>query len=139
MALQGFSKEIKLKKPLAETRTARPLSFHPSHCDCYNVPKDLLTPATWPTPPYSLLEEVCSPLLIPHLQGQHMPPTNQQVYPNTQTSKCQKTPFFPNQSTVNRYMARPLPVLLCLWAIKTDMTMCPELALPDHQEVGPLC
>ena len=50
MGLQGFSKEIKLKKPLAEIRMTRPLTAHLSHCNCYKVPKALPIPGTWPAP-----------------------------------------------------------------------------------------
>ena len=44
VGFQGFSKDIKLKKPLVEIRIARPLSAHLSHCNCYNVPKDFPDP-----------------------------------------------------------------------------------------------
>ena len=43
VGLQAFPKEIKLKKPLAEIRMAKPLSAYLSHCNRYNVPKDLST------------------------------------------------------------------------------------------------
>ena len=73
MGLQGFSKEIKLKKPPAKIRITRHLSFHLSHCNCYNVPKDLPTPATWPTPSCPLLGKVCGPLLTPPYRGNIRP------------------------------------------------------------------
>ena len=67
VGLQGLSKEVKLKKPPAEIRIIRPLSSHMSHCNCYNVPKDLPTPATWPTPSCPLLGKECGSLLTPPL------------------------------------------------------------------------
>lgn len=39
VGFQGFSKEIKLKKPSAEIRIARALSSHWSHGNCHNIPK----------------------------------------------------------------------------------------------------
>ena len=51
------------------------------------------------------------------------------------TSKCIRRPHpSPTNQQVNRYMARSLLALLYLWAIKTDTTMHPELALPNYQE-----
>ena len=135
VGLQGFSKEIKLKKPPVKIRIARPLSSHLSHCNCYHVPKDLPTPATWPIPSCPLLGKVCGPLLTrlltPLLQGQYMPYI---------ASKCIRRPHpsLANQQ-VHRWMASPLLALLSLWAIKTDTTMCGGLALPGYQEVGVLC
>ena len=92
--LQGFSKEIKLKKPPS-------LSGHLSHYNCYNVSKDISNPATWPTPSCPLLGNVCGPLLTltlwgniypqptsKYIQSPHPSPNNQRMY--------QKTPFFPN-------------------------------------------
>ena len=155
MGPQGFSKEIKLKKLPAEIRITKHLSCHLSHCNCYNVPKDLPTPATWPTlscplpgkiwgplltsspwstwptPSCPLLENVCGPLLIPPLKGQHS------LQP---TSKCIRRPHSStNNHQVDRCMERPLLTLCYLWAMKTDTTKHPGLALLDYQEVGPLC
>ena len=155
MGFQGLSKEIKLKKPLAKIRIVRPLSAHLSHCNCYNVPKALHTPATWPAPscPYKErymahfltsstwstwpsptcppLKKVYSPLLTLPYKGNICPQP---------TSKCISRPHpSPANQQVSRCMARPLLTLLCLWAIKTDTTMHLELTLPDYQEVSPLC
>ena len=126
MGLQGLFREIKLKKPPAKIRITRPLSSHPSHWNYYHVPKDLPATATWPTPSCPLLGKVCGPFLTLFLQGQYMPPTNQQVYP--------KTPSFPNQPGGQQEQSKTSPQLLCLWALKTDMTMCPGSALPDYEE-----
>ena len=74
VGLQNLSKEIKLKKSPAKVGIARPLSLHLSHCNCYNVPKDLPHPATWPIPSCPPLEKVRSPLLTP--------PHRVNIYPN---------------------------------------------------------
>ena len=66
---------------------------------CYNVPKDPPTPATWPAPSCPLIGKICSSLLTPPLQGQHTPPTNQQVY--------QKIPSFPNHQQVYQKTQQP--------------------------------
>ena len=71
VGLQALSKEIKFKNPLAEMGTTGPLSSHLSHCNCYKVPKDFLTPATWPTP-YLL------PLI--NLDYSFLPPTRKGVW-----------------------------------------------------------
>ena len=124
MGLQGFSKEIKLKKPPAKIRITRHLSFHLSHCNCYNVPKDLPTPATWPTPSCPLLGKVCSPLLTLTLQGQHMPPTttNQQVYP--------KTSFFLNQSTGQQVYGKITPHTPLSLGYKSRQDHAPRVGSP---------
>lgn len=143
MGLQGFSKEIKLKEPWADTRIARPLSSHLPHCNCYNVPKD---PATWPTPSHPLLGKcvahsspcpymgnICPQPTSKCIQRTQPSPSNQQAYP--------KPPILLHPiSRSGRCMAGPLLAPLCLWAIKTDTTMRPESsALPDYQDVCPLC
>ena len=64
----------------------------------------------------------------PAPKGQYMPLNKQQVY--------EKTPSFPNNEQVSRCIARPL---LSPWAIKTNTTIPPGLALPDDQEVILLC
>lgn len=53
------------------------------------------------------------PTANPPPTGANMPPTSQDAYP--------KMPSFPNQSAGQ--MVKPPLSLLCLWAIKTDMTM----------------
>ena len=100
----GTSKLLQGNKPQkasSEIRIARPLSSHLSHCNCYNVPKDLPTLATWPTPP---TRKGMWPTPHPTLQGQHKLPPNQQVYP--------KTPSFPNQpASVSEDPVLPQPII----------------------------
>ena len=61
-------------------------------------------------------------------RGMIHPSINQQVY--------HKTSLFPTNQQVSRCILRSL---LSLWAIKPDMTMCSESALPDYREVSTQC
>lgn len=83
-------------KPLAKTRTTRPLSSHLSHL---NAPSPTLN--NLPCSFLPLLGKVCGPLRTPPLWGPYMPPTNQQKYPkitspptNQQVSRCIVRPPF---------------------------------------------
>ena len=134
VGFQGLSKEIKLKKPPAQIRITRPLSSQLSHCNCYNVPQDLPTPATWHIPSCPLLGKVCGPLLTRHLQGQYMPPTNQQVYQKTSSFPSkqqvyQKTPSFPNQLADQQVYGKTSPLSLSL-GYKNSQDHVPKVNSP---------
>lgn len=121
---------------------ARPLSS-----TCLTVIATMFLRPSPPQPPGRLLpaphlEKVCSPLLPLLLQGNKCPqPTSkwiQRPHPSP-TSKCiRRSHPCPINQQANRYTARPLLPLLCLWAIKTDTTRYPESTLPNYQEVSPL-
>ena len=115
--LQGFSKEIKLKKSLAEIWITTPLSCYLSHCNCYSVLRNTPppAPATWPTP--------SCPHYKRYLAHSFLHPYRGNICPQS-TSKCIQRPHsFPTNQQVDRCLARPL--LALLWAIKTDTTMHP--------------
>ena len=110
-------------QPLAETRSTKPLSLpHPFHCNAtspHHKQIDLLLSI-----PY---QYVALSLPYPY-RGMIHPSINQQVY--------HKTSLSPTNQQVSRCILRSL---LSLWAIKPDMTMCSESALPDYQEVSTQC
>ena len=136
VGLQGFSKEIKLKKPPAEMRIARPFKAHLSHCNCYKIPKDLHTAATWPTPSCPQLENIATPYPA---SNQTAGVSEDPILPQP-TSKCyQKTPSFPNQSSGQHVHGKTTPRTSLSLGYKNRHDMRTELALPDYQDVGPLC
>lgn len=122
--LQGFSKKI--KQPPAERRSVRPLSSHLPHCNCYNAPKDLPTPATWPTPSCPYEERyAATPHLLPLISLAYsflLPTRKAHSFPHPYcsnicsqpTSKCIQRPRpSPTNQHVSMCTARPL-LALCL-------------------------
>ena len=106
-------------KPLAKTRMTRPLSLpHPSHC---NAPSPTLSNLA-----YSFLpppgKGMCPFLTLP-LQGPYTPqPTSKGIIRLLFAQPVSRS------AGVSWDLSSP-------WAIKIDMTVCPRLALPYHQEV----
>ena len=114
-------------KPLAKIRITRPLSSpHTSHCKAPSL--------TWSNLAYSFLPPTRKGMWpTPHL------PIRCLISPQS-TSKCMGRPHLSSTNQqVGRCVVRPLLSLLCPWAIKTDKTTCLEPALPDYQEVSPVC
>ena len=140
MGPQGFSKEIKLKKLPAEIRITKHLSCHLSHCNCYNVPKDLPTPATWPTPSCPLLGKVPGPPITsspwstwptpscPCWNCMFFAPYSAPIgatYAPNQPASVSNAPFFPNQSAGN---ICPQPT--------SKYIQCPILPQPISRSTG---
>ena len=93
-----------------QTLTIPPVSLWLLQC-----PKDLPTPAAWPSPSCPPLEKVCSPLL---------PPTAiEATYAPNQPESVSEDSILPPFSRSTGVWQDHSSHSLCLWAIKTEATM----------------